>query len=142
MPVKAAPDMSKFLLSPMPGLLTQVAVKVGQEVKAGEILAKIEAMKMENVLKAERDCVVEKLLANRAKAWRWIRPSSPSSKKVGAGGTAPVPSRRRQTGDRDVRFPFTMWQFSTRCLSLVRRTFCSLCLPMLPRSPPGSSRPC
>ncbi len=64
MPVKAAPDMSKFLLSPMPGLLTQIAVAVGQEVKAGEILAKIEAMKMENVLKAERDCVVEKLLAN------------------------------------------------------------------------------
>ena len=63
MPVKAAPDMSKFLLSPMPGLLTQIAVGVGQEVKAGEILAKIEAMKMENVLKAERDCVVEKLLA-------------------------------------------------------------------------------
>jgi propionyl-CoA carboxylase alpha chain len=64
MPVKAAPDMSKFLLSPMPGLLTQLAVTVGQEVKAGEILAKIEAMKMENVLKAERDCTVEKLLAN------------------------------------------------------------------------------
>jgi len=63
MPVKAPPDMSKFLLSPMPGLLTHVAVSVGQEVKAGEILAKIEAMKMENVLKAERDCVVEKLLA-------------------------------------------------------------------------------
>ncbi|MDP1611617.1 MAG: acetyl-CoA carboxylase biotin carboxylase subunit [Sulfuritalea sp.] len=63
MPVKAAADMSKFLLSPMPGLLTQIAVSAGQEVKAGEILAKIEAMKMENVLKAERDCVVEKLLA-------------------------------------------------------------------------------
>ncbi|MCF8197744.1 MAG: acetyl-CoA carboxylase biotin carboxylase subunit [Sulfuritalea sp.] len=64
MPIKVAADMSKFLLSPMPGLLTQVAVSVGQEVKAGEILAKIEAMKMENVLKAERDCVVEKLLAS------------------------------------------------------------------------------
>ncbi len=64
MPHKAPPDMSKFLLSPMPGLLTQIAVRVGQEVKAGEILAKIEAMKMENVLKAERDCVVDKLLAN------------------------------------------------------------------------------
>ena len=63
MPVKAAPDTSKFLLSPMPGLLTAVAVKPGQEVKAGEVLAKIEAMKMENVLKAERDCVVDKLLA-------------------------------------------------------------------------------
>ncbi len=64
MPKKLPPDMSKFLLSPMPGLLTQVAVVAGQEVKAGEILAKIEAMKMENVLKAERDCVVDKLLAN------------------------------------------------------------------------------
>ncbi len=62
MPISVAPDMSKFLLSPMPGLLTQVAVAAGQEVKAGEILAKIEAMKMENILKAERDCVVEKVL--------------------------------------------------------------------------------
>jgi propionyl-CoA carboxylase alpha chain len=64
MPHKALPDTSKFLLSPMPGLLTQIAVAPGQEVKAGEVLAKIEAMKMENVLKAERDCVVDKLLAN------------------------------------------------------------------------------
>ena len=64
MPHKAPPDLSKFLLSPMPGLLSEVTVAAGQEVKAGEILAKIEAMKMENVLKAERDCVVEKLLAN------------------------------------------------------------------------------
>ena len=63
MPEKQAPDMSKFLLSPMPGLLTQVAVTVGQEVKAGEVVAKIEAMKMENVLKAERDCVVDQILA-------------------------------------------------------------------------------
>jgi propionyl-CoA carboxylase alpha chain len=63
MPKKAPPDMSRFLLSPMPGLLTQIAVAPGQEVKAGEVLAKIEAMKMENVLKAERDCVVEALLA-------------------------------------------------------------------------------
>jgi propionyl-CoA carboxylase alpha chain len=63
MPFKAPPDMSKFLLSPMPGLLTQIAVQPGQEVKAGEVLAKIEAMKMENVLKAERDCVVDQLLA-------------------------------------------------------------------------------
>jgi propionyl-CoA carboxylase alpha chain len=63
MPHKAPPDMSKFLLSPMPGLLTQIAVQAGQEVKAGEVLARIEAMKMENVLKAERDCTVEKLLA-------------------------------------------------------------------------------
>jgi propionyl-CoA carboxylase alpha chain len=63
MPHKAPPDLSKFLLSPMPGLLTLIAVSPGQEVKAGEVLAKIEAMKMENVLKAERDCVVDALLA-------------------------------------------------------------------------------
>ena len=63
MPVKAPPDLSKYLLSPMPGLLTKVAVEPGQEVRAGETLAVIEAMKMENVLYAERDCVVAKVLA-------------------------------------------------------------------------------
>ena len=63
MPPKAAPDLSKFLLSPMPGLLREVAVKVGQEVKAGEKLAVIEAMKMENILKAEQDCKVKKISA-------------------------------------------------------------------------------
>ncbi len=62
MPYKAPPDMSRFLLSPMPGLLTEVAVAAGQEVKAGEKLAVIEAMKMENVLKAERDAVVAEIL--------------------------------------------------------------------------------
>ena len=60
---KPKPDLSQFLLSPMPGLLSQVAVTVGQEVKAGERLAVIEAMKMENVLKAEHDVVVAELLA-------------------------------------------------------------------------------
>lgn len=63
MPIKTPPDMSKFLLAPMPGLLTQIGVTPGQEVKAGEVLAKIEAMKMENVLKAERDCRIKALLA-------------------------------------------------------------------------------
>lgn len=63
MPHKAPPDLSKFLLSPMPGLLTHIAVAPGQEVKAGEVLAKIEAMKMENVLKAERDGIVDAWLA-------------------------------------------------------------------------------
>ena len=58
MPVKAPPDTSKFLLSPMPGLLVSVAVAVGQEIKVGEELAVIEAMKMENVLRAERDGVI------------------------------------------------------------------------------------
>ena len=63
MPEKPAPDLSKFLLSPMPGLLRDVAVQVGQEVKAGEKLAVIEAMKMENILKAEQDCKVKKISA-------------------------------------------------------------------------------
>ncbi|MBI5923336.1 MAG: acetyl-CoA carboxylase biotin carboxylase subunit [Betaproteobacteria bacterium] len=63
MPHKVPPDLSRFLLSPMPGLLTDIAVAPGQEVKAGEKLAVIEAMKMENVLKADHDCVVAKLLA-------------------------------------------------------------------------------
>jgi propionyl-CoA carboxylase alpha chain len=58
MPVKKAADTSKFLLSPMPGLLVKVSVSEGQEVKAGEELAVIEAMKMENVLRAERDGTV------------------------------------------------------------------------------------
>ncbi|HUD24894.1 MAG TPA: acetyl/propionyl/methylcrotonyl-CoA carboxylase subunit alpha [Burkholderiaceae bacterium] len=64
MPQKELPDLSRFLLSPMPGLLVEVAVKPGQEVKAGERLATIEAMKMENILRAERDGVVEEQLAS------------------------------------------------------------------------------
>ena len=52
MPFKAPADMSKFLLSPMPGLLVSITVKPGQVVQAGERLAVIEAMKMENVLTA------------------------------------------------------------------------------------------
>jgi propionyl-CoA carboxylase alpha chain len=63
MPIKAPADLSRFLLSPMPGLLVSVAVAVGQEVKAGEVLAVVEAMKMENVLRAERDGTVGKLHA-------------------------------------------------------------------------------
>ena len=58
MPYKAPPDLSKFLMSPMPGLLVEVAVQPGQQVQAGEKLAVIEAMKMENVLFAARDGVV------------------------------------------------------------------------------------
>ncbi|WP_142849725.1 acetyl-CoA carboxylase biotin carboxylase subunit [Telmatospirillum sp. J64-1] len=63
MPHKEPPDMSKFLLSPMPGLLVSVAVEEGQEIKAGEVLAVVEAMKMENVLRAERDGTVGKIHA-------------------------------------------------------------------------------
>jgi propionyl-CoA carboxylase alpha chain len=59
MPVKAPPDMSRFLLSPMPGLLVSLAVAAGEPVRAGQELAVVEAMKMENVLRAERDGVVD-----------------------------------------------------------------------------------
>ncbi|TYC56305.1 acetyl/propionyl/methylcrotonyl-CoA carboxylase subunit alpha [Rhodobacterales bacterium] len=58
MPEKLPPDTSKMLLCPMPGLVVSIAVAEGQEVKAGEQLAVVEAMKMENVLRAERDCTV------------------------------------------------------------------------------------
>ncbi|EME70385.1 Acetyl/propionyl-CoA carboxylase, alpha subunit [Paramagnetospirillum caucaseum] len=60
MPFKAPPDMSKYMLSPMPGLLVKLLVEDGQEVKTGEPLAVVEAMKMENILKAERDATVAK----------------------------------------------------------------------------------
>ncbi len=63
MPVKEPPDTSKLLLSPMPGLLISLAVAEGQAVKAGEELVVIEAMKMENVLRAERDAVVSSIKA-------------------------------------------------------------------------------
>ncbi len=68
MPFKAPPDMSRFLLSPMPGLLVDLAVVPGQKVQAGERLAVIEAMKMENVLFAANDCVVGKVLANKGES--------------------------------------------------------------------------
>jgi propionyl-CoA carboxylase alpha chain len=65
MPVKVPPDTSKFLLCPMPGLIVSVNVNEGQDVKAGETLAVVEAMKMENVLTAERDGVVKKVNAKK-----------------------------------------------------------------------------
>jgi propionyl-CoA carboxylase alpha chain len=58
MPAKTLADSGKALRCPMPGLVLAIAVAVGQEVKAGETLAVVEAMKMENVLRAERDGVV------------------------------------------------------------------------------------
>jgi len=59
MPIKAPPDTSKFLLCPMPGLIISIDVADGEEVKAGQTLAVVEAMKMQNVLRAERDCKVK-----------------------------------------------------------------------------------
>ncbi len=68
MPFKAPPDMSRYVLSPMPGLLVDVAVTVGQKVQAGERVAVIEAMKMENVLFAIADGVVGKVLATKGES--------------------------------------------------------------------------
>jgi len=64
MPVKSAADSGKKLLCPMPGLVVSIAVSEGQEVKAGETLAVVEAMKMQNVLRAERDGTVKKIHAS------------------------------------------------------------------------------
>jgi len=68
MPFKAPPDMSRYVLSPMPGLLVDVAVVPGQKVQAGERVAVIEAMKMENVLFAAADGVVGKVLAAKGES--------------------------------------------------------------------------
>jgi propionyl-CoA carboxylase alpha chain len=68
MPFKAPPDLSRFVLSPMPGLLAEVAVVPGQKVQAGERVAVIEAMKMENVLFAAADGVVSKVLAAKGES--------------------------------------------------------------------------
>ena len=68
MPHKTPPDMSRYVLSPMPGLLVDVAVVAGQKVQAGERVAVIEAMKMENVLFAAADGVVGKILASKGES--------------------------------------------------------------------------
>ena len=68
MPYKAPPDTSKFLLAPMPGLLADVAVKPGQAVMAGEKLAVVEAMKMENILVAAQDGTVAEVLAGKGES--------------------------------------------------------------------------
>jgi propionyl-CoA carboxylase alpha chain len=63
MPARGSPDSGKALRCPMPGLVRSIAVAEGQEVKAGETLAVVEAMKMENVLRADRDGVVKRIRA-------------------------------------------------------------------------------
>ena len=68
MPYKAPPDLSRFVLSPMPGLLVEVSVQPGQRVQAGERVAVIEAMKMENVLFAAQDGVVKQVVASKGES--------------------------------------------------------------------------
>jgi propionyl-CoA carboxylase alpha chain len=68
MPHKPPPDTSKFLLAPMPGLLADIGVKPGQSVVAGEKLAVVEAMKMENILTAAQDGTVAEILAQQGES--------------------------------------------------------------------------
>ncbi len=63
MPEKLPPDTSKLLLCPMPGLIVKVDVEVGQEVQEGQALCTVEAMKMENILRAEKKAIVSKINA-------------------------------------------------------------------------------
>ena len=63
MPEKLPPDTSRYLLCPMPGLIVKIAVAEGDEVQEGQALATVEAMKMENILKAEQDGKVKKVSA-------------------------------------------------------------------------------
>ncbi|MBN9031779.1 MAG: acetyl/propionyl/methylcrotonyl-CoA carboxylase subunit alpha [Rhizobiales bacterium] len=63
MPVKLPPDTSRMLLCPMPGVITSIAVSVGEQVEAGQALATVEAMKMENILRAEKRAVVKRIAA-------------------------------------------------------------------------------
>ena len=70
MPEKAAPDTSKFLLCPMPGLVVRINVAAGDEVQEGQSLATVEAMKMENILRAERKGVVKSVNAEAGQSLR------------------------------------------------------------------------
>ena len=70
MPEKLPPDTSRFLLCPMPGLIVKINVAEGEEVQEGQALATVEAMKMENILKAERRGVVKKISATAGASLR------------------------------------------------------------------------
>ncbi|WP_234853350.1 acetyl-CoA carboxylase biotin carboxylase subunit [Paracoccus everestensis] len=70
MPVKLPPDTSKFLLCPMPGLVVKIAVAPGDEVQEGQALATVEAMKMENILRAERRGMVRSVNAEPGQSLR------------------------------------------------------------------------
>ena len=63
MPEKIPPDTSDLLLCPMPGLVVSIAVQEGDEVQEGQALATVEAMKMENILRAEKKAVIMKINA-------------------------------------------------------------------------------
>ena len=65
---KIPPDLSKLLICPMPGLLVKLHVSEGEEVQPGQPLATVEAMKMENILRAEKQAVVSKINAGEGES--------------------------------------------------------------------------
>ena len=65
---KVPPDLSRFLICPMPGLLVALNVKVGDKVEAGQPLAVVEAMKMENILRAEKSATVKAVNAQQGES--------------------------------------------------------------------------
>ncbi len=60
-PEKAPPDTSRLVIAPMPGLVVSMDVAEGEEIKEGQVVCVIEAMKMQNIIRAERDGVVRKI---------------------------------------------------------------------------------
>ncbi len=68
MPIPSNEDLSKKLISPMPGLVKSVSVADNQKIKSGQQLIIIEAMKMENILRSEKDCIVDKVLVNEGES--------------------------------------------------------------------------
>ena len=72
---KVAPDTSKLLLCPMPGLIVKVDVAVGDEVQEGQTLCTVEAMKMENICGPRRKLWSARFMRRRGTAWRWMRSS-------------------------------------------------------------------
>ncbi len=86
---KVPPDMSRFLLAPMPGLLTRLEVKAGDKVEAGQPVAVVEAMKMENILRAEKSARSRRPRPRPATAWRSIRSSWSLSEQESSSGRDP-----------------------------------------------------
>src|SRR5690606_10957715 len=127
MPFKAPPDMSKYVLSPMPGLLVQVAVQPGQKVQAGERVAVIEAMKMENVLFASADGVVGKVLARQGESQAVDQPIVEFECAPPQSASRPLHPLTRQAGRTRLRcglHSFTerrIWQMDAVRVSVVWR---------------------
>ena len=112
LPEKVAADTSKLILSPMPGLVVAIAVDVGQEVKTGETVAIIEAMKMQNILKAERDGVVKAVVRQGRRPGRGGRCAG------GVRVTFPIPTpaawRDLEGGSASVILSGRCWAIQSR----------------------------